>query len=215
MLQFVREIPIRISIQGTLSSRRGFLFYLAAGFAPQSGAVDPLSGMSVNLTSVDQWLASLKQELEGSAFTSAGETLNHGFADLMAVVRLRLTELAEQEGVRVVSLAFREERGWSYRWNSSMSPEQQLFSYSQFLELVPAAATSELLKVELEWLRAHGCEFEYQHEGLMLMKTTLGANGLEPLLTALRSLKGRSLPSGTRLNAIRVHVLAESLTLEI
>lgn len=215
MLQFVREIPIRVSLQGTLSSRRGFLFYLAAGFAAQSGEVDALSGMSVNLTSVDQWLGILRQEIEGTVFTSPGEILNHGFADLMAVVRLRLTELAEKDGVKVVSLCFREERGWSYRWTSSMSPEHQLFSYFQFAELLTPGTAAQLLKVELQWLRAYGCESDYQHEGLMLMKTTQPAKGLEELLTVLRALKGHSLSSGTRLQDLRVHLVAESMSLEV
>ena len=50
MLQLIRETPIRVVSEGTLSSRRGFLFYIAAGFSKE---VDPLSGMSVDLVQVD------------------------------------------------------------------------------------------------------------------------------------------------------------------
>ncbi len=101
MLQLVREIPIYTTIQGALSSRRGFLFHLSAGFSHE---VDPLSGMSVNLVKVDEWLWRLKKNLEKDVFVSETESLNHTFAEIMAVTRLNLLEETEKKKKKKASL---------------------------------------------------------------------------------------------------------------
>lgn len=214
MLQFVREIPLRIVLQGTPSSRRGFLFHLAAGFAPKSGTVDPLSGMSVNLMAVDAWLGELKKELEESVFTSPTESLNHALAEVMAVTRLRLAELAESENVMLGSLYFREERGWSYSWDLHQSPEEQRFTYSHYLEFLPKTKPFRLLRFDLSWQRQHSCEADYQHEGFKLMKTLRGAT-LEELLSQAAQFKGRVVGAGTRLTSVELHDLSGGFSLQL
>lgn len=214
MLQFVREIPIRITLQGTLSSRRGFLFHLAAGFAPKDGHIDPLSGMSVNLMDVDRWLGALKAEFERDLFVSKSASLNHALAEVMAVARLKLAENAEGAGAALHSLTFREERGWSFQWNLHQSPEEQRFVYSHFLELVPKNQTCELVRLDFSWHRVFDCEAEYQHEGFRLLKG-LSLSGLDDLLFRLQELKGHTLSSGTCLEDISVHLLAQNVRLTI
>ncbi|MGE9743946.1 hypothetical protein ACQORX_03790 [Bdellovibrio bacteriovorus] len=214
MLQFVREIPIRITLKGALSSRRGFLFYLAAGFSPKSGHIDPLSGMSVNLMDVDQWLGALKAELERDLFVSKSASLNHALAEVMAVARLKLAENAEGAGTVLRSLTFREERGWSFEWNAKQSPEEQRFVYSHFLELVPKDQTCKLVRLDFSWRRVFDCEGEYQHEGFRLLKG-LKISGLEDLLVQLQPLKGFKLPSGSTLEDVSVQLLAQNVRLTI
>lgn len=214
MLQFVREIPIRITLKGALSSRRGFLFHLAAGFSPKSGRIDPLSGMSVNLMDVDQWLGALRAELERDVFISKNASLNHALAEVMAVARLKLAENAEQADTVLSSLTFREERGWSFQWNLQQSPEQQRFVYSHFLELVPQGKSCQLLRLDFVWCRVYDCEEDYQHEGFRLLKG-LTLSGLDDILMQAASLKGRKLSSGSYLESIQVHVLGEEVSLTV
>lgn len=212
MLQFVRRIPIRILMQGALSSRRGFLFHLAAGFSPSHGQVDPLSGMSVNLVAVDQWLTELKAELERNVFISPTESLHHSLAEVMAVVRLNLAERAEEEKVQLASLCFEEERGWRCAWNAQQSPEELRLSYSHYLEFLPKEGAFELLRLDLTWCRTLGCEEDFQREGFKLVKA-LQASTLDDLLLQAASLKGRILASGSCLESVTVCLLAEASTL--
>lgn len=214
MLQFVREIPIRITLQGTPSSRRGFLFHLAAGFASADGSVDPLSGMSVNLLLVDRWLAELKSGLEQAVFVSKNESLNHALAEVMAVARLKLTECAEVAGATLQSLSFREERGWSFQWNASQSPQEQRFTYGQYFEMVPKSSSSELVRVEIRWHRMFDCEGDYQHEGFRLLKG-LSLITQEELLQQLGRLVGYRLSSGSSVESITVNLLSRDIRLSL
>lgn len=211
MLQFIREIPIRVEVQETLSLRRGFLFYLAAGFSKD---VDSQSGMSANLMSVDSWLQRLRADLEGTVFVLGTKNLNHAYAEVMAVARLNLIEKAEKEGVTLVSLRFREERGWSFFWSSSMSPGDMIFSFPHYLESLPRSEPFDLLKVYLQWHRTQGCEADYQHEGFKLMKT-LAAQPAQGVHESLRTFVGKKLESGSFLGSIRVEHLGEGFSLEL
>lgn len=216
MLQFCREIPLRIIIQETPSSRRGFLFYLAVGFSPISGRVDSLSGMSVDLLAVDRWLQTLKVELEALVLPSSPDTPNQVFADLLATGRSRLTEMAEKEGACPVSLRFREERGWGFYWHSSLPANQQVFLSQHYLELFQRGEAAEVLKVETEWLRFLGCEMDYPYQGLKLLKmAAAGVQDLETLLANLSNVKGRRLGSGTLLTSVRLHVLSAGFSLDV
>jgi hypothetical protein len=107
MLQFVREIPIRIVFKKALLQKQGFLFRVAAGFSKK---IDPLSGMSVNLVSVDRWLSELKNILESA---------EQG-ADLVSVAQKFLETQAQTEGAILQSLNFREERGGGFSWRHNM-----------------------------------------------------------------------------------------------
>ena len=93
-----------------------------------------MSGMTVNLMLVDQWLGQLKASLEKDIFISKSDSLNHAFAEILAVTRLNLIEQAEKEQATLVSLSFREERGWGFSWDHQMSPENMRIHHSQFLE---------------------------------------------------------------------------------
>ncbi|MFV8258050.1 hypothetical protein ACNQKP_09595 [Bdellovibrio bacteriovorus] len=170
--------------------------------------------MSVNLMDVDQWLGALKAELERDLFVSKSASLNHALAEVMAVARLKLAENVEGAGAVLHSLTFREERGWSFGWNAQQSPEEQRFVYSHFLELVPQDQSSQLLRLDFVWCRVFDCEADYQHEGFRLLKG-LKLSGLEDVLSQAAALKGRKLASGSSLEFIRVHVLADGLCLTV
>ncbi|NUN07165.1 MAG: hypothetical protein HUU57_15575 [Bdellovibrio sp.] len=200
MLQFVREIPIRIVIQGALSARRGFLFHLAAGF---SGEVDPLSGMSVNLMLLDEWLWQLKKDLEQDIFQATSESFNHTFAEIMAIARLRLTEKAEEQGVRLASLVFREERGATFSWDLGLPPEQMQFTSFQFIECVPRDGQFQLLRLGFTWLRLQSCEADYAHESFRILKT-LSFGDVAGLYARLSGFLGMRLDSGSSLLKVSV-----------
>lgn len=211
MLQFVREIPIRIVLQGALSNRRGFLFYMSVGF---SAEVDPLSGMTVNLVAVDEWLGSLKEDLEESIFISPTDSLYHAYAELMAVSRLNLLEKADKENVKLTSLRFREERGWSFSWDSQLPADEMNFSFSHYLESLSSSERFDLLKLEFEWRRQPSCESDLQHEGFKILKevSQVPAADLRP---KLHESLGYLLKSGTSLVRIHIHHLGEGYRLSL
>nr|WP_295905977.1 hypothetical protein [uncultured Bdellovibrio sp.] len=211
MLQFVREVPIRIVIQGALSSRRGFLFHLAAGF---SHDIDPLSGMSVNLMFVDEWLWKLKKDLEKDPFISSRESFNHAFAEVMAVTRLNLTQNAAELGVTLSSLTFREERGWSFSWNSAQAPEEMTFQYKHYIESMPKEGACDLVRVAFDWERVQGCEADYQHEGFLLLKPIANKDS-EVLREELAKVVGHVLPSGSTLKNVQIEYLGENYRLTL
>lgn len=241
MLQFVREIPIRIVIEGASSARRGFLFYLAAGFFKE---IDPLSGMSVDLVLVDQWLASLKKDLEQTVFITPGdavvresfsneaslressiwggssnksaESFSHSFAEIMSVSRLNLIEKAEKYGASLKSLRFREERGWSFSWDSAQSPEEMVFSCSLYLESFLKSEGIEdsedqcfdLLKATFNWVRHQGCEDDFYRESLKLLKTC-SFKTTKDFHKKMGYILGARLSSGSFLVSIEVSHLGE------
>lgn len=205
MLQFVREIPIRIVIQGALSARRGFLFHVAAGF---SGEVDPLSGMSANLVLVDEWLWKLKKDLEKDIFQATSESFNHTFAEVMAIARLRLTENATAEGVHLASLTFREERGAMFAWDQGLSPDQMKFTSFQFIEAFPKGGEFQLLRLGFQWQRVQGCEADYAHESFRILKS-LSYSDAASLYTKLTDFVGVKLDSGSSLFSVSVENLED------
>ena len=212
MLQFVREIPISIVIEGASSARRGFLFHLAAGFSKD---VNPLSGMTVNLMLVDQWLWDLKSAIEQDVFVSKSESLSHAFAEILAVTRLNLIEQAEKEQATLASLSFREVRGWGFSWSNKLSPEQMLVRNSQFLEaFLQVRESFALLKAEFEWLRVANCESDFSHESFKIVKN-LSVKSFAELSEALSTRKGRQLPSGSRLESVTIHHLSEGFQLTL
>lgn len=211
MLQFVREIPIRIVLQGALSSRRGFLFHLAAGFRPAGDYVDPLSGMSVNLVTVDQWLAELKAEMESTSWNYDGGTLPPALAEVLVRARQILSAKAASTGVSLASLKFREERGWNFQWAVSQ-PEQLKFTYSHYLEFLPQHEEFRLLRLDLTWSRVSSCDSDFQHEGFKLLKT-VQTSRFEDLLQMLSGFQGQRLESGSFLKSVEVFDLASDFSL--
>ncbi len=212
MLQFVREIPISIVLQSASSARRGFLFKVAAGFSKE---INPLSGMTVNLVLVDQWLSQLKEELEESVFISKSESLSHAFAEIMAVARLNLVEQAEAEKAQLISLEFREERGWGFAWNHLQSPEILTLKHTHFLEaFLTDPVEAALIKVEFVWQRARDCETDFSHEGFKVLKI-LAAKSFSDLCERLALHKGGELDSGSVLSEIHLHNLSKQFSLSL
>ncbi|UXR63164.1 hypothetical protein EZJ49_08750 [Bdellovibrio bacteriovorus] len=207
MLQFVREIPIRIILQKTPSSRRGFLFHLAAGFARQDGKIDPLSGMSVNLMLVDGWLAELKTAAEQKDWSNLHDLVNSFRAELIAK--------AASCDVQLHSLVLREERGLCLSWNLSDAPTGVRWTYAHYLELLPVGGEFELVRVGLTWLRAESCDIDLQHEGFKIMKSLQNASGLEDLLSKIGLSKGHLLESGSLLQDIQVRLSSQDILLTL
>lgn len=207
MLQFVREIPIRIVLQETPSARRGFLFHLAAGFSRQDGQLDPLSGMSVNLMHVDSWLAEVKAQAEQNSCSDL-----HG---LMQAIRSELSGKATSRGAQLCSLMLREERGWSLSWSQDEDPAGIRWAYSHYLEMLPLTGNFELLRVSLTWLRPSSCDADLPHEGFKIMKSLQNTSGLSELLEKLKPFKGTTLSSGCLLEDIRIHLCSQDILLTL
>jgi hypothetical protein len=212
MLQFVREIPISIVLQSASSARRGFLFKVAVGFSKE---INPMSGMSVNLMLVDQWLADLKTDLEQTVFESESDNLSHAFAEVLAVSRLSLTEQAVEENAELISLDFREERGWGFAWDHLQSPVEMMVKHSHYLEgFLADLDQAALCKVEFVWLRTQDCETDFAHEGFKILKN-LAAKSFEELQAKLALYKGGELDSGSFLAEIHVHNLSKGYALTL
>lgn len=211
MLQLVREIPIQIVIQGTLSSRRGFLFYMAAGF---SKSVDPLSGMSVNLTLVDQWLQEARQRFSADLEDVPSESPNSLLVKWATGIRDFLNERAQAEGACLSSVSFREARGWSLSWDTTLAEGMWFFSYSYYVETLPLDGTFDLLKVHFFWLRQPGCMADYQHESFKLLKT-LNPFEARQVAKGLSAKIGKVLESGSTLHFLQIESLGKNYKLQI
>lgn len=201
MLQFVREIPIRIQIQKASSGRRGFLFYFAAGF---EGPLDPLSGMSANLVSIDGWLKKLKASLEDRTFVGPEEAL--------VLARKELSLQATTEHIRLVSLEMKEQRSGALKWQQESS--FLTWTSSHYLEFFPVDDRFELCRLEFVWKKAPGCEEDYLHEGFKVLKG-LQVKSWADLISALGEAKGLRLVSGSELFQIGLHGLAGGFQLVI
>jgi hypothetical protein len=166
MLQFVREIPVLIVIHGALSQRRGFLFRLQAGF---SKPVDPLSGMSANLTKVDQWLSEVQMDLQAQTFYStSAENFNEALLEIHEATRADLQGLAQSDGTSLESLHWIEERGVEVSWQASWG--QTYFSTRHFIEDF-SSGHFELLKLRLSWsLPPENLTIDLGHQGFLLLR---------------------------------------------
>ncbi|WP_413295440.1 hypothetical protein ACLSU7_18825 [Bdellovibrio sp. HCB185ZH] len=179
---------------------------MAAGFSKE---INPLSGMSVNLVLVDQWLSELKKDLEQTVFTSESDSLSHAFAEILAVTRLNLTGHAVDEDAELISLDFREERGWGFSWNHLQSPVEMMVKHSHYLEgFLAAPEDASLCKVEFVWLRTQDCETDFAHEGFKILKNLVAKN-FEELQAKLALHKGGELDSGSFLAEINLHNLSK------
>lgn len=216
MLKLVRQIPIRIVIQGALSSRRGFLFSMAAGFSKE---IDPLTGMSVNLSEVDKWLSEAAKRFSGLLSVSDYESVNDGLTDWVYAIKSFLSEKALVEGAELVSLELREERGWAAAWHLSLPEPGLLFTYSHYLEVFPDTGSFDLLKVHFSWLRHVGCIADCQYEGFKILKA-LNPQDVSLLQKALTLVIGKvvgdeSVLAPTKLQGVQVEFLGENYKLEL
>ncbi|KHD87664.1 MAG: hypothetical protein OM95_13005 [Bdellovibrio sp. ArHS] len=212
MLSFVRETSLNIVLEGALSTRRGFLFYVSAGFyAP----INPLSGMSVNLVSVDQWLLELKAHLEAKVWVAETEVLNPVWSTVLEEARDFLSQRAHAEKAVLQSLSFREERHWGFSWKATQTLLQTQFTYEHYLESLPVGNRFELLKVCFLWEHdsRDGVNLDdYRHEGFKLLKTAAAKNS-ESFLEEARSWVGVTLASASRLQQIKIDYLTSGYSL--
>lgn len=224
MLQLVHEIPVSIKIHKTLSQRRGFHFYLAAGF---SGEVGPLSGMAVNLVLVDNWLKALKGRLESQVFTTSDESLNGVFLDLYAQAASFLKSCADETSdpslaeektgkVFLASLALHEERGFgfqSFLVPIDLAHEVEFFN-THYLELVPPEGAVRLLKIKSYWRHRSQSDSDYAYESFKLLKPLMVVES-EHLMAQLQELPGWRLKCGSTLSRLEIQDLAGQTTIEI
>lgn len=205
MLQFVREVPVRILMQKTSSERRGFLFYLSAGFSKE---INPLSGMTVNLVEVDKWLSELRYEMQESIFESSLD-------EVMAFARDFLQERAATEKAELVSVEFREERSWSFAWSNEQAEDTMTIKYQHYLEAFALQPEDfGLLKIEFSWLRAAHSEIDFQHEGFKILKNLAPKNPSQ-LREQLQAHRGMFLSDGSSLASVTLHYLGEDFELTL
>jgi hypothetical protein len=200
MLQFFREIPIRVLIEKASAERRGFFFYVAAGFHKQ---LDPLSGMTVNLVDVDLALSHLKQTLESESF-----------ADLAHVVTTAakiLNTEATRMGALLTKIEFREERNFSILWEQKSS-EVLCYKYNHYMEDLNPALEWDLFKISLTWAKAVGCTDDLQYEGVKILKQLPGSSPAK-VREYLGSKLGFQLQSGSWIKAVHMQSLGQDFTL--
>lgn len=217
MLQLVREIPLRIVVRQASISSRGFLFYLSAGFSKK---IDPLTGMSVNLVTVDKQLSKLKTLLEGQEFASSSENLNRTFAVILNQARVILEEAAKLEQAELTKIVLREVRGWSVVWDQNLPAQHVLCRHGHFLEAFPHLRNEfDLLKIEFEWLSEPSCTADFHHEGFKILQslkaTELQGCHMNSIRQHLKRYLGHQLPSDSRLKSIMIHHLGEGYVLTI
>jgi hypothetical protein len=203
MLQLVRETSIRILIQEAPSLKRGFLFYVSAGFSKE---IDQQSGMSVRLNSVDLFLRELKSLLEGRSFSS--------FSDLMEVAWQYLHGQAQAENAVLSSLSFREHRGWGFFWRPTLASGDLYFEHKQYLEMFPSAGEIDLLQVRFIWHHKKGSTAAYQAAGHKILKQFSQINGAD-LKSFLNTQVGLLLDSKSRLESIQIDYLSENFSVQI
>lgn len=209
MLQLVREVPIRIIVQTASLARRGFLFYCSVGV---SKAVDSMTGMTVNLLDLDQWLHHVQGKLEKTVWVSNSETVVPALKQALVSARQQLVLEAAKQDALIASLEFREERLWSFGLNLK---NEWTYKSTHFLE---AFLTSEqdfdILKIEFHWKRGPDCETDLQHEAFKILKG-LHPKGKMDLYKQLQGHLGFLLESGSELKGLDVHHLGEAFSLSL
>jgi hypothetical protein len=85
--RFFKEVPLQVQLQGELR-----LLHFAAGF---SKAVDPLSGMTVNLARINQWLNQLASDLVQLNFSNALEFLSWARDQLQIQAQLEKAQVTK------------------------------------------------------------------------------------------------------------------------
>ncbi|AHI06314.1 hypothetical protein BDW_09070 [Bdellovibrio bacteriovorus W] len=102
MLSFHRQISIGLKLKKPLTNgRQGFSFSLAVGF---SAAVEPLTGMSVSLPLVDQWLHEEKASLQGQEFDSVSADEVQAAHQILTVLQKSLFQKSSLESVTLAKL---------------------------------------------------------------------------------------------------------------
>ncbi|WP_413290907.1 hypothetical protein [Bdellovibrio sp. HCB337] len=109
MLSFHRSQTILVKIQKP-DETRAFVFDVQMGLAKSAApAVDPQSGMLLNLVKVDPMLTDLAQVWASESW--------HSLGDLLQKSQNYLSVQAKNEGVVLNELCLREKRGFWMRWS--------------------------------------------------------------------------------------------------
>lgn len=112
MLSFHRSQAIQVKIQKpdsrNLPATRAFVFDVQIGLGRNGVAVDPKSGMLLNLVKVDPMLSGLTQMWASDSWHSLGELLQKS--------QQYLSGEAKKEGVFLTELRLREKRGFWLTW---------------------------------------------------------------------------------------------------
>ncbi|MDG0816123.1 hypothetical protein [Bdellovibrio svalbardensis] len=145
----------------------------------------------------------------------SSESLNQVCAEILASARLNLSQQAQSDGTQLVSLEFREHRGWAFSWCVPQGVEEMTLKHFYYHEAFLAdPAKFELFKIELQWRRLVGCDFEFASLGDVLLKE-LRASNLEELCRKLSQLKGHKVESGSLLDAVTVHNLSQNFKVTV
>lgn len=203
MLQFVRQIPVQVFIQKALSSRQGFLFHISAGFCHD---VDPLSGMSVNLKVVDEWLGELKARIEKSPFESSSSSLNDVLVQLLTFSKIQLAKMAESSGARLVSLSFQEVRGMHLFWDEGLSGSKIYFKSRHYLETFTKDGRFDLVQVSITRPHLLGSDCDYHVEELRVLKR-VSQGDVGNLTRELSVLLGHRYSSGAQVEQVSIEFL--------
>ncbi|GEM_PF-1585721 len=210
MLQFVREIPIRIVVKEALSeTRRGFLFRFAAGFEK---AVDPHTGMSVNLVSVDRWLEEFKSKIEASELPI--ERSSSWRAYVVQQAQAFLATKAKEESAHLASLEFQEERGSGFSWKAELTQGFYFIKLSEFVELFYPHEKFDLVRLDFIWMCPQDQAADLKKLGKKLVRHC-SRKGVEYFVECLQGVVGLTLPDQSVLSEIRIHFLAESYKLTL
>lgn len=205
MLQFVREIPIRIVLEETPSeSRRGFLFRVAAGFEKK---IDPESGMSVDLVSVDRWMQELKSMFESSILPVEQRSVWR--ADVAHQAQVFLATRAQDENAHLASLQFEEERGGGFGWRADWGGNLYLSKSSEFIELFHPLGRFDLVRVEFFWKCSRNQTADLKKMGKKIVRHC-SRKGAGQFTESLQAVLGLTLPDRSQLHNIEIHYLAES-----
>ncbi len=208
MLQFVREIPIRIHCQAP-SERRGFLFHLSVGFSKD---IDPDTGMSVNLVEVDAWLKDLQNVFQDKVLELRNE--EHLAARLTYDCRDFLRRYTVPAGVLITFVRLSEERSGVFIWDQNV--REGFFSQecSYFLEFFEEGKFVDLLQMHFKWLSPLSCQEDLFSEGLKLLKDVRAVSQTD-LAETLTPFKGFLHEKGSILESISLEYRSLGYRLEL
>lgn len=207
MLQFVRKTSLSFALGLGSPSQKVFLFHLAAAF---SKPVDPLSGMSVNLVLVDQWLHDLKAsllDLQNSDPQNKAQPQFGSIEDLVLWSCDFLKSKALPEGAQLSSLCFQEERGRSWSWDA-VDPTALRRGFTYFVEAPSLQGGLYLLKLQLEWAGS-ALDQVLEQEGSQILQMITGSQ-FQDLLKFLQSRALFHRDSVAKLTSIKIENLSEA-----
>ncbi len=209
MICFFREKNFSFLFDSPLAPRRGFFFYLTLGVSKE---LDPLTGMTVNLLWVDQWIEEFIQGLprssallsQNAALFSQASALHLNLSRaILKQAQIFFSARAFAEGAQVVSLALREERGGGLHWEASR-PDDFAWTSSHYWESFHPE-TGGLQRLHLTWRTDDVEEPDFFAESLLLLKTSNldSVAGIEQNGARLNQRLGHRLGPRTFLTSIR------------